>query len=372
MNVPYLDLKAQYTSIKTEIDDAFSQIFHEMQFIGGNEVVAFEEEFASFLGAKHVISVNSGTDALILGIEALHLSPDDEVIVPVNTFYATAVAVARNNLRPVFVDIDEHFGMSLSDLKKKITTKTKAIIAVHLYGQPENISGIQQVIQETNKEIFLIEDVCQAHGAVYENKKVGTFGIFSTFSFYPGKNLGAYGDGGVIATNDDELDKTYRLLREYGQTTKYHHESIGVNSRLDSIQASVLRKKLSHLDAWNNQRRNNASYYNERLSDCSHVVMPMLLPDRQSVFHIYAIRAQHRNELQQYLKDHGIGTLIHYPIPLHLTGAFSYLGHKKGDFPIAEQYAEELLSLPMYPELTHEQIANVAERIIRFYSETLS
>ncbi len=372
MNVPYLDLQEQYVSIQSEVNESFSRIFHEMQFIGGREVAAFEEEFASFLGVKHVISVNSGTDALILGIEALHLSPDDEVIVPVNTFYATAVAVVRNNLRPVFVDSDEYYGMSLPDLRKKITKKTKAIIAVHLYGQPENISGIQQVIQEKNKEIFLIEDACQAHGAVYENKKVGTFGRFSAFSFYPGKNLGAYGDGGVIATNDDDLDKTYRLLREYGQTTKYHHESIGVNSRLDSIQAAVLRKKLSHLDAWNSQRRKNASYYNECLYGCSDIVMPMLLPDRQSVFHIYAIRAQYRDELQQYLKDHGVGTLIHYPVPLHLTGAFSHLGYTKGDFPNAEQYAEELVSLPMYPELTQEQIAYVAKFIKKFYSERLS
>ncbi len=372
MNVPYLDLKAQYTSIQSEIDDAFSQIFQDMQFIEGNEVTSFEEEFASFLGVKHVISVNSGTDALILGIEALHLSSDDEVIVPVNTFYATAVAVTRNNLHPVFVDCDEHYGMSLSDLKKKVTAKTKAIIAVHLYGQPDNISGIQQVIRETNKDIVLIEDACQAHGAVYDNKKVGTFGTFSAFSFYPGKNLGAYGDGGVIATNDDALDQKCRLLREYGQTTKYHHESIGVNSRLDSIQAAVLRKKLSHLDVWNSQRSANASFYNECLSGCSQVVLPAFLPDRQSVFHIYAIRVQKRDALQKYLKDHGVGILIHYPVPLHLSGAFSYLRYKKGDFPMAERCADELLSLPMYPELTKEQIVYVAECIKRFYSEQSS
>ena len=369
MKVPYLDLQAQYTAIRPEIDHAFGQVFEKMQFIGGEEVASFEKEFASFLGVTHVISVNSGTDALILGIEALHLSPDDEVIVPVNTFYATAVAVTRNNLRPVFVDIDEQYGISLSDLKKKITAKTKAIIAVHLYGQPENITGIQQIIQETNKEIFLIEDACQAHGAVYENKKVGTFGIFSAFSFYPGKNLGAYGDGGVIATNDDALDKKYRLLREYGQTTKYHHESIGVNSRLDSIQAAVLRKKLSHLDVWNNQRTANASYYNECLHDCSQVVLPARLPDRPSVFHIYAIRAQKRDALQQYLKDHGIVTLIHYPIPLHVSEAFSYLKYKKGDFPVAEHHAEELLSLPMYPELSKEQITYVGNTIKEFYKK---
>jgi dTDP-4-amino-4,6-dideoxygalactose transaminase len=353
--------------MKSEIDDALDYMFETMQFVGGEEVNAFEEEFASFLGVKHVISVNSGTDALLLGIEALSLSPGDEVIVPSNTFYATAVAVTRNNLRPVFVDIDEHYGMSLPDLKQKITGKTKAIIAVHLYGQPENIQGIRNIIQETNKNILFIEDACQAHGAVYEQKKVGSFGVFSAFSFYPGKNLGAYGDGGVIATNDDALDKKYRSLREYGQTSKYHHESIGINSRLDAIQAAILRKKLPHLDVWNRQRKVNAAYYNECLKDCSSVVTPTLLPDRQSVFHIYAIRVKQRDGLQQYLKDQGIGTLIHYPIPLHLSGAFSYLKYKKGDFPTEEQYADEFLSLPMYPELTHEQIEYVASSIKRFY-----
>lgn len=369
MNVRYLDLEAQYSAIKPEIDDVFKEILKTMRFVGGNEVDAFETEFASFLGTKHVISVNSGTDALLLGIEALHLSPGDEVIIPVNTFYATAVAVVRNNLRPVFVDVDGHYGMSLTDLRKKITKKTKAIIAVHLYGQPEDIHGIQTIIRETDKGIRFIEDACQAHGAMYGSKKVGSFGVFSAFSFYPGKNLGAYGDGGAIATNDDGLAKKYRLLREYGQTSKYHHGSIGINSRLDSLQAAVLRKKLTHLAAWNIQRRANAAYYNDCLEDCKDVVTPALLPDRQSVFHVYAIRGRNRDALCRYLKDHGVDTLIHYPVPLHLSGAFSYLDYKKGDFPVGEQHADELLSLPMYPELTHGQIDYVASTIKRFYSE---
>lgn len=368
MNVPYLDLKAQYASIKPEIDSAFKQVFQKMRFIGGEEVESFEKEFASFLRVKHVIAVNSGTDALLLGIEGLKLSPGDEVIVPVNTFYATALAVVKNNLRLVFVDTDAHYGISLSDLKRKITSRTKAIIAVHLYGQPDDIDGIKRVIKASNKDILLIEDACQAHGAMYHNQKVGTFGIFSAFSFYPGKNLGAYGDGGVIATNDDALAQKYRLLREYGQTSKYHHETIGTNSRLDSLQAAILRKKLVHLEDWNARRYANAEYYNECFKGCESVIPPENLADRKSVFHIYAVRVQKRQELQNYLSDNGIGTLIHYPVSLHLTGAFSYLKYKKGDFPVAEQHAEELLSLPMYPELTKAQIEYVAGKIKGFYS----
>jgi dTDP-4-amino-4,6-dideoxygalactose transaminase len=367
MNVPYLDLRSQYTSIKSEIDSAFKQVFQKMRFIGGEEVESFEKEFASFLHVKHVIAVNSGTDALILGIEALKFSPGDEVIVPVNTFYATALAVIKNQLKPVFVDTDAHYGISLSDLKRKITSRTKAIIIVHLYGQPDDIDGIKAVIQASHKDIFLIEDACQAHGAVYHNQNVGTFGVFSAFSFYPGKNLGAYGDGGVIATNDDVLAQKYRLLREYGQTSKYHHETIGTNSRLDSFQAAILRKKLVHLEDWNTRRRAHAEYYNECFKGSKSAIIPEMLPDRKSVFHIYAVRVQKRQKLQKYLLDNGIETLIHYPVPLHLTRAFLYLKYKQGDFPVAEKQAEELLSLPMYPELTNAQIEYVVNTIKTFY-----
>jgi len=368
MNVPYLDLHAQYVSIKPEIDSAFKQIFQKMQFIGGAEVEAFEKEFSTFLQVKHVIAVNSGTDALLLGIEALKLSPGDEVIIPVNTFYATALAVVKNRLKPVFVDTNKQYGMSLVDLKRKITSKTKAIIIVHLYGQPDDIDGIKAVIQASHKNILLIEDACQAHGAMYHNQKVGTFGIFSAFSFYPGKNLGAYGDGGVIATKDDTLAQKYRLLREYGQTSKYHHETIGTNSRLDSLQAAILRKKLVHLEDWNKQRRAHAAYYTKCFRGCESVITPEILADRNSVFHIYAVRVNKRQKLQKYLLDNGIVTLIHYPVPLHLAGAFSYLKYKKGDFPIADKFADELLSLPMYPELTDAQIEYVANKIKIFYS----
>ena len=367
MKVPYIDLASQYRAIQPEIDSAFREVFKKMQFIGGAEVESFEKEFATFLGVKYVISVNSGTDALLMGIEALQFSPGDEVIVPVNTFYATAVAVVKNNLKLVFVDVDESYGMSVSDLERKITNKTKAIIAVHLYGQPENLQSIQEIIFKKNKNILLIEDACQAHGATYDGKKVGTFGIFSAFSFYPGKNLGAYGDGGAIATSDDVFAAKCRLLREYGQTAKYYHESIGTNSRLDALQAAVLRKKLVHLSDWNKQRFNNAIYYNARLVDCKNVIVPKILEDRKSVFHIYAIRAKHRNMLQTYLSEHGITTLIHYPVPLHESGAFSYLKYTKGDFPHAEEHADELLSLPMYPELSKGQIDYVVEHIKMFY-----
>lgn len=367
MNIPYLDLKSQYISIKPEIDSAVRGVFRNMQFIGGTEVAKFESEFASFLTAKHVISVNSGTDALILGMKALDLSPGDELIVPVNTFYATASAIVENNLKPVFVDTDTNFGISLADLKRKITPKTKAIIAVHLFGQPDDIGGIMGVIKASRRRIHLIEDACQAPGATYQKHMVGTFGIFSAFSFYPSKNLGAYGDGGAIVTNDGLLAKKCRLLREYGQTSKYLHETYGRNSRLDSLQAAILRKKLVHLVSWNECRREHARQYNDFLNGCAGVVCPKMLNDRKSVFHIYPLRVKNRRGLQAHLKRCTIGTLIHYPIPLHLSGAFSYLGFRKGDFPVAEAYAGELLSLPMYPELQEKQISYICSKIRSFY-----
>jgi len=354
--ISFVDLQAQYRSMQSEIQSAFSDVLASMQFIGGSQVDQFESDFAKFLGVKHAISVNSGTDALILGIRALRLSPGDEVIVPVNTFYSTAIAVVENKLKPVFVDCDETYGMSLPDLRRKITHRTKAVIAVHLYGQPDNVDGIMAIIKDSKQKIVFIEDACQAHGATYRSRSVGTFGTFAAFSFYPGKNLGAYGDGGAIVTNSDALAKEYRLLKQYGQTKKYHHITVGINSRLDAIQAAILRKKLQHLSEWNRLRCDHARVYNHCLKGCHSIILPQILHGRRSVFHIYAIRTKRRDQLKAYLSTKGIETHIHYPIPLHRSPAFSYLGYKQGDFPNAELYARQLLSLPMYPELTvHEQ-----------------
>ncbi len=369
--VPFVDLKAQYKSIKGSMDRAIFNVITNAHFIHGSEVVEFEKKFADYLGASQCIAVNSGTEALILGIRALNLKPGDEVIVPVNTFIASALGITENNLRPVFVDMDpDDYGISLKDLKRKISKKTRAIIVVHLYGKPDKLNEINKIIKESGQNIYLIEDACQAHGAMYHGEKVGTTGIFSAFSYYPGKNLGAYGDGGAIVTNDDDLARKYGMLREYGQKVKYYHDSLGVNSRLDTIQAAVLLVKLTHLDVWNKKRQGLAEYYNKQLNSLASMVStPKDFSDRKSVYHVYLVEVDKRDELLKYLNDHGIQALIHYPIPLHLQKAFDYLGYKKGDFPNAEKSAGRILSLPMYPELTKKQIDYVVSTIQKFYDK---
>lgn len=358
MNVPFVDLKLQYQRIKKEIDSAVANVFHHTRFIQGPEVSQFEEEFARYNNTKYCIGVNSGTDALILGMRALGLSPGDEVIVPVNTFIATVLGIVENKLTPVFVDIDpDDYGMDLGDLQRKISTKTKAILLVHLYGQPEKLDEIQCIIRDSGHRIYLIEDACQAHGAVYKGKKVGTTGVFSAYSFYPGKNLGAYGDAGAIVTNDDSLAARVKKLREYGQTKKYYHESWGVNSRLDTMQAAVLLVKLRHLEKWNKRRQELAGYYTKSIhSLLPNIKTPIIDTTRLSVFHLYVIEVENRDALVGYLGKRGVTALIHYPVPMHLQKACALLGYKKGDFPNAENASGKILSLPMFPELTKTQI----------------
>jgi dTDP-4-amino-4,6-dideoxygalactose transaminase len=369
MNIPFVDLKTQYASIKKEIDRAISEVLTGAHFVQGPEVAQFEKDFASYLGAHYCLGVNSGTDALILGIRALGLSPGDEVIVPVNTFIATALGVSENGLKPVFVDIDPiDYGLDLNDVRKKITAKTKAIIAVHLFGQPEKIGEIQEIIKKSGKSIQLIEDACQAHGAFYRGKKVGTFGVFSAFSFYPGKNLGAYGDGGAFVTNDEDVASRIRMLREYGQQKKYVHASLGTNSRLDTLQAAILEVKLKHLDAWNIKRQRWAAYYTSRLNKIfPSVQTPLSIPERLSVFHLYVVQVDKRDKLLKFLNDKGIQALIHYPTPLHLQGAYKQLGYKLGDFPNVERVADRIISLPMHPDLTREQVDFVIQSMKEFY-----
>jgi dTDP-4-amino-4,6-dideoxygalactose transaminase len=371
MKIPFVDIKSQYTGIRKEMDDAIRNVINGAHFIQGPEVEAFESEFAKYLGTSYCVGVNSGTDALILGLRALGLPRGAEVIVPVNTFIATALAASDNGLTPVFVDIDpKDNGMDLKDLKKKINRKTKAVIIVHLYGQPEKIDEIQKIINDSGHPIYLIEDACQAHGATYKGKRVGTFGIFSAFSFYPGKNLGAYGDGGALVTNDSVIAEKFRMLREYGQKKKYHHESLGTNSRLDTIQAAVLLTKLKYLDCWNTKRQELADYYTKQIKKfLPDVTVPIVYPERRSIYHIYSIGISYRDELLQYLNKHGIQALIHYPIPLHLQKAYAPLGYKKGDFPKAEQMAEQILSLPIFPELKRKQIDYVIKTMSEFYAK---
>ncbi len=369
MRVPFVDLKAQYKIYKKEIDRAISETLAESQFIHGQAVNRFENEFARYLHADYAVALNSGTDALILGFRALELSPGDEVIVQANTYIATALGASENSLKPVFVDCDPaDYGIDPSDLKKKINARTKAVIVTHLFGQPEKMDEIRAIIRKFGRKIHLVEDACQAHGAKYKGKRVGTFGIFSAFSFYPGKNLGAYGDGGAVVTGSSTLANKLLRLREYGQKKKYIHVSKGINSRLDTIQAAILLAKLPHLEEWNRSRQKMAQYYTKHLSGIVEKT-PVHLHDRAGIFHVYAIEVPKRDALIEILKKNGITALIHYPVPLHLSGTYKYLGYKRGDFPHAEHAADHMVSLPMFPELTQGQADAVIKVIKDFYAK---
>lgn len=369
MNIPFVDLKAQYRHIKKDVDHAIRSVVKDAHFIQGPEVAEFEKKFASYLGISYCVGVNSGTDALILGIRALGLSPGDEIIVPVNTFIATALGISANGLKPVFVEIDPRdYGMDLADLRRKITSRTKAILPVHLFGQPEKLDEIKEVIKKSGRNMYLIEDACQAHGAFYKGKRVGTFGVFSAFSFYPGKNLGAYGDAGALVTNDEVVASKFKMLREYGQKKKYVHESLGTNSRMDTLQAAILLTKLKHLDTWNKKRQHWAAYYTKQLNKFLPLVKtPTQFPERQSIFHLYVIEVEKRDELLTWLNNKGVQALIHYPIPLHLQHAYASLGYKRGDFSNAERAADRIISLPMYPDLTKRQVDFVIQSIRDFF-----
>ncbi len=371
MNVPFVDLKTQYSQIKNEVDPAIAAVLNNARFIQGQEVKEFEDAFSRYLGVRECVSLNSGTDALILGIRALEFEKGSEILVPVNTFIATALGISENGLNPVFVDCDPlDYGMDLVDLKRKISPRTKAILPVHLYGQPEKLGEIQDIIAKSGQDILLIEDACQSHGSYYGDKRTGSFGIFAAYSFYPGKNLGAYGDGGALVTSDPDLGDRVRKLREYGQTRKYVHESLGTNTRLDTIQAAVLKVKLAHLDEWNAKRQQWAARYTELINaQLPDIKTPSMIPDRRSVFHLYVIEVDRRDELLAYLNDHGIQALIHYPIPLHLQKAYGYLGYKQGDFPHAERMANRILSLPMHADLSEETVSFVVSAIRDYYAK---
>ncbi len=372
MHIPFVDLQAQYKSNKAEINSAINNVIKNTEFILGKEVEEFEKNFSQFLGVKNCVTLASGTDALIIGMRSLSLPPGSEILIPSNTFIATALAASFNGHKPVFVDADPNdHGINLSDLAKKINSRTRAIVVVHLYGQSDKIGEIDEVIKKSGRTIYLIEDACQAHGAEYKGKKVGTFGIFSTFSFYPSKNLGAYGDGGAICTNNDKLANKLKLLRQYGQRKKYYHDVLGVNSRLDTIQAAVLNVKLPYLEKWNKKRQEIASLYTELIKrSIPQIKTPHIFTERKSIFHLYLIRTKKRNRLQKYLKNDGVTTLIHYPIPLHLQKAYKFLKYKRGDLPVSEKLAQEILSLPIYPELKKNQTHYVVNLLKRFYEKS--
>jgi len=367
--IPFVDLAAQYNSIAEEVGAAISHVLRRTDYILGQDVDLFEEEFAAFCEAEYAIGVDTGTSALELALRAYEIGPGDEVITVANTFMATVLAISYTGAAPVLVDVDPRtYTLAVEQLETAITQRTRAIIPVHLYGQPADMDPTLEIARR--HDLVVIEDACQAHGARYKRRRVGSLGHAAAFSFYPAKNLGAYGDGGMVVTNDERVADATRMLRNYGQREKYHHVLRGYNRRLDTLQAAALRIKLKHLDAWNAARRRHAGLYNQLLAD-SEIVTPVEAEYTASVWHLYVVRVAQRNALRAYLAARGIATGIHYPIPVHLQPAYQGLGYRPGDFPVAEQQAQEIVSLPMYAELRPEMIDYVVEAIHAFTAEQL-
>lgn len=365
MAVPFLDLKAQYRTIQDEIEKAVLEVCRSQQFILGKTVEEFEQAFAEYCGTTHAVGVASGTDALILSLRAVGIGPGDEVITTPFSFYATAGAISLVGARPVFADIDpQTLNIDPVQIKRKITKKTKAILPVHLFGLCADMDSILALARK--HKIAVVEDACQAIGASYNGKKAGSLGDLGGFSFFPTKNLGGFGDGGIITTSDAKLAQKLRMLREHGSQRKYYSEILGTNSRLDVVQAAILLVKLKYLDQWTLRRNQNANYYNQALKS-----LPLTLPQprdgTQSVYHQYTVQTDNRDKLAAHLEEKGIGHAIYYPVPLHLQKCYASLGYKKGDFPVGEAAAEKVLSLPIYPELTREQLREVCESVEAFY-----
>jgi dTDP-4-amino-4,6-dideoxygalactose transaminase len=362
IKVPFLDLWLQHLPLMSELNLAIQDVIQSSAFAGGQFVTAFEEDFAAYCEAPYALGVGSGTEALWLSLVACGVGPGDEVITVPSTFMATAEAITQCGARPVFVDIDRNtYTMDPEALKKALTRNTKAIIPVHLFGQPADMDPIVKFANQQG--LYLIEDACQAHGAEYKGRRVGSFGDTGCFSFYPGKNLGAFGEAGAIVTSSKELLEKIRILRDHGQVRKYFHSVIGWNCRMDGIQAAVLRVKLRQLETANRRRREHADHYDAGLQGLDGIITPSRTSWGHHVYHVYAIRVTNRDEAVKSLADQGIGTGIHYPVPVHLQEAYQGLGYQCGAFPIAERCAGEFLSLPMYPELTHSQVEQVIEGV---------
>jgi len=365
--VPFFDLKQEYQSIKDEVNASVQQVMDGCRFVLGENVNSFEKEFASFCGTEYAVGVANGTDALRLALLVCGIGKGDEVITVPNTFIATTEAISQTGAKIVFVDINSStYNIDVSRIEGAINEKTKAIVPVHLFGQPADMNPIMKIAREYNLKV--IEDVCQAHGAEYKGKKAGSIGDAGCFSFYPSKNLGAFGDGGMVVSNGNKIAQKIKMLRDHGQIKKYEHLLEGYNSRLDEIQAAILRVKLKRLDEWNKLRQKNVSIYNDLLEDVDEVVMPSEAEYAKHVYHLYVIRTHRRDELQDWLKSKGVGTGLHYPIPVHLQKAYEYLGYKEGDFPVTEDCAKQILSLPMFPELTQKEIEKVVTEIKRFFA----
>jgi len=361
VRIPLVDLKRQYLSIKNEIDGAIQEVIDKSAFIMGENVQEFEDEFAKFCGVKYGVGTSSGTTALHLALVVCGIKRGDEVITVPYTFIATAEAISHTGAKVVFVDIEgRSYTMNPAKIEQAITERSRAIIPVHLFGHSADMDRIIDIAKKNN--LIIIEDSCQAHGAEYRGRRVGSIGDIGCFSFYPGKNLGAYGDAGMAVTDNKVLAEKMRLLRNHGYEKKYYHKIEGYNYRLDAIQAAILRVKLKHLDEWTEKRRRNAKLYNQLLKG-SKVKTPLEMEYVKHVYHLYVIRADNRDKLNLRLKENDIGATIHYPLPLHLQEAYKNLGYKKGDFPISETCSAELLSLPMFPELTEDEIKKIVEVI---------
>ncbi len=366
MKIPYLDLHLQYQSIKSEIDSAVRAVIDSSAFVLGPAVGEFEKAFAGYCRTKYCIGVNSGSNALLLALKALDIGPGDEVITAVNTFVATVSAIIHAGAKPALVDVDpDSCNIDPGLLPLALSRKTRAVIPVHLYGRMSDMDRILRIAGKHS--IAVLEDAAQAHGARYKDRPAGSIGQAAAFSFYPAKNLGAFGEGGAVTTNDAAIDRQIRMLRDHGSAGKYSHELVGYNARMDGIQGAILNVKLKHLDRWNNARNRIAGWYHELLQN-----LPIRLPstddDYRQVFHLYVIETGKREQLQQYLTERGVPTLVHYPIPIHLQRAFEYLGYRTGDFPVAEKLACEVLSLPIYPELTRQQVEYICEKISDFFN----
>jgi len=359
--IPFVDLKAQYRSIKGEVDAAIARVLESGQFVLGDEVAAFEDEFAAYCRVRYAIGVNSGTSALHLALLAAGIGPGDEVITVPFTFIATVAAIVYTGARPVFVDIEPRScTMDVSQIENSITPHTKAILPVHLYGQPADMDPILEIGRRYG--LIVIEDAAQAHGAEYKGRRVGSISDLGCFSFYPGKNLGAYGEGGAVTTNNAAYACAIRMLRDWGTERKYYHEVKGYNYRMEGIQGAILRVKLHHLETWTEARRAHATRYNALLSG-STVDTPTDMPYARHVYHVYAVRTSQRDVLQQSLHAQGIQTGIHYPIPIHLQAAYADLGYQSGSFPYSEQLARHVLSLPMYPEISKAQLETISASV---------
>lgn len=367
MIVPFVDLKPQYLSLKSELDEAIRGVLEDCSFVGGSRVKNFENEFAKLLGVKHCIGVGNGTDALYIILKMVGLKPGDEVITSVASWISTSETISQTGAKPVFVDIDpDTYTMNPLEVEKKITQNTKAILPVHLYGHVAHVSALKAICEKYH--LTLIEDCAQSHFTEENEKLAGTFGIAGAFSFYPGKNLGAYGDAGAIVTNDDDLAQCMRMYANHGALEKHQHEMEGINSRLDTMQAAILSVKAKYILKWTDQRIANATKYDQLLEGVSQIIRPSVRSNTKHTFHLYVIRTDKRNELKAYLASKGIETSIHYPKALPNLPAYKHFAHLPEDFPVASKYQDQILSLPMYPELTSQQIEYVSQSIKNFFA----